>query len=151
MSYRKNVAAIILSSSYPKECKFFVAKRIDYGIWQFVQGGIDGEETPKEALLREMKEEISTNDIEIICECDEWLRYDFPDFALEKMKPFKGQIQKYFLVRLKSESGININTKEPEFSEFKFVDIDYLYNMEHHFKKDVYIKALNYFKEKGYI
>ena len=151
MSYRKNVAAIILKSSYPNECKFFLAKRIDFNIWQFVQGGIDDGESPKEALLREMKEEIGTNEVDILCECQEWLSYDFPDEVAKKMKPFKGQMQKYFLVRLKNESGINIHTKEPEFSEFKFVDIDYIYNMEHHFKKDVYLKALNYFKEKGYI
>ena len=57
--YRPNVAAIILSPSYPLECKVFIAQRHDIsGAWQFPQGGIDEGESPKEALFRELEEEI---------------------------------------------------------------------------------------------
>ena len=77
--YRPNVAAVILSSSYPFKCEILVAKRVDMDdIWQFPQGGIDKGETPKEAILRELKEEIGTNDVEILSAYPSWLSYDFP-------------------------------------------------------------------------
>lgn len=67
--YRPNVACIVLSSSYPLKCEFLVARRSDMkDVWQFPQGGIDKKEEPKEALLRELKEEIGTNKIDILCE-----------------------------------------------------------------------------------
>lgn len=77
-NYRPNVAAIVLSSSYPFECKIFIARRSDMdNIWQFPQGGIDKGESVKNALFRELKEEIGTDEVEIIAEYPEWLSYDF--------------------------------------------------------------------------
>lgn len=151
--YRPNVAAVVLSSKYPFECKVFIANRNDYknDIWQFPQGGIDAGETPKDALLRELDEEIGTNKIEILAEYPEWLSYDFPPKAKGKMYPYDGQSQKYFLVKLKNGAKINLDTKEPEFKEYKFVDakdvLEYVGNM----KKDIYRKVLTYFKRNGYI
>ncbi len=67
--YRPNVAAIILSAEYPSQKLFLLAKRkgVRRG-WQFPQGGIDKGETPKQALFRELKEEIGTREVEIIAE-----------------------------------------------------------------------------------
>ncbi|MBP5778805.1 MAG: RNA pyrophosphohydrolase, partial [Campylobacter sp.] len=114
--YRPNVAAIVLSPSYPFNCEVFIAQRSDIkGAWQFPQGGIDKGETPKVAILRELKEEIGTDKVEIIAECPDWHSYDFPQSVADKMKPYDGQKQKYFLVRLKKVSNLNINTKNPEF------------------------------------
>ena len=77
--YRPNVAAVILSSAYPRECRFFIAHRLDIkGAWQFPQGGIDEGESPKAALFRELEEEIGTNNVEVISECPNWIQYDFP-------------------------------------------------------------------------
>jgi len=151
--YRPNVAAVVLSSKYPFECKIFIANRNDYknDIWQFPQGGIDEGESPKEALFRELKEEIGTDEIEVIAEHPKWLSYDFPPKAKGKMYPYDGQTQKYFLVKLKSEAKIDLATKEPEFREYKFVDakdvLDYVGNM----KKNIYKEVLTYFKRNGYI
>ncbi len=70
--YRPNVAAIILSPSYPSACEIFIGERSDIaGAWQFPQGGIDEGETPKEALYRELEEEIGTNQVEIIAQYPE--------------------------------------------------------------------------------
>lgn len=150
--YRPNVAAIILSSSYPLKCEIFIAKRNDMeNIWQFPQGGIDKGENAKNALFRELKEEIGTDDIEIIAEYPKWLSYDFPDKIAQKMHPYNGQIQKYFLVRLKDDTKVNINTKFPEFSAYEFVELKQIFKMINHFKKDIYITVIKYFKEKGYI
>ncbi|MCE3038757.1 RNA pyrophosphohydrolase [Helicobacter anatolicus] len=150
--YRPNVAAIIVSSRYPNACEFFVAQRADIkGVWQFPQGGIDANETPKEALLRELKEEIGTDFVEIIAECPKWISYDFPNIATKKMYQYDGQIQKYFLVRIKKESDINLDTAHPEFISYQFVKYDALLELVNHFKKNVYKEVLDYFKKEGYL
>ncbi len=151
-TYRPNVAAIILSPKYPLVCELFIASRSDIkNAWQFPQGGIDKSETPKEALLRELKEEIGTNKVDIIAEYPEWISYDFPVQVVKKMYPYDGQIQKYFLVRLKEEGIINIQTEEPEFDAYKFVNIEELFNHITYFKRAVYKQVLEYFKRKGYL
>ncbi len=151
-NYRPNVAAVILSSKYPFECELFVAKRSDMAdVWQFPQGGIDEGESAKEALFRELEEEIGTKDIEIIAEYPEWLSYDFPKNLAKKMYPYDGQIQKYFLVRLKPGAKINLNTKKPEFSSYKFIKYNEVFKFITYFKRPVYKKILEYFRKEGYL
>ncbi len=151
-NYRPNVAAIILSPSYPLKCEIFIANRNDIeNAWQFPQGGIDKGESPKEALFRELKEEIGTDKVEIVAEYPDWVSYDFPTNTNNKMYPYDGQMQKYFLVRLLPEAKINLNTKLPEFSEYKFVPVEEIYDHIASFKKPVYQKVLTYFKKKGYL
>lgn len=151
-NYRPNVAAIILSSSYPARCEIFIASRIDVeDAWQFPQGGIDKGETPKEALYRELKEEIGTDKIEVVAEFPQWVSYDFPPSVANKMAPYDGQTQKYFLVKLKKGAKIDINTEIPEFSEYKFVKTEKLNDYITFFKRTVYKKVLKYFKSEGYI
>jgi putative (di)nucleoside polyphosphate hydrolase len=150
--YRPNVAAIVLSSSYPAKCEIFIASRIDVeDAWQFPQGGIDEGETPKEALYRELKEEIGTNEVDIIAEFPEWVSYDFPPSVASRMAPFDGQTQKYFLVKLHKGATIDINTEIPEFSQYKFVKTEKLNDFITFFKRTVYKKVLKYFKQEGYI
>lgn len=151
-NYRPNVAAIILSPDYPLSCDVFIAQRSDIkGAWQFPQGGIDDGESAKVALKRELKEEIGTNEIEIIAEYPEWLSYDFPPEVANKMRPYDGQIQRYFLVKLKSKKGIDLNTKMPEFDEYKFVNVNEVLKFVNHFKRGVYSIVLKHFKHEGYI
>lgn len=150
--YRPNVAAVILSAKYPRVCEFFIARRNDIkGVWQFPQGGIDQGETPKEALLRELMEEIGTNDVEILAECPKWISYDFPSRVSKKFYPYDGQIQKYFLVRLRNDDLINLVTDHPEFNAYKFVLFEELFSFVTHFKKSVYREVLGYFREKGFL
>lgn len=150
-NYRPNVAAVVLSPTYPLDCKFLIAQRSDIkGAWQFPQGGIDEKETPKQAILRELSEEIGTDEVEILAQHPEWLSYDFPQGIAKKMH-YDGQSQKYFLVRLKSNAKININTKDPEFDDYKFVDFNGVFDLVNHFKKPIYHKVLKYFKDEGYI
>ncbi len=149
--YRPNVAAIVLSSKYPQKVEFFIAQRSDVeDSWQFPQGGIDKGENPKEALLRELKEEIGTDEVEIIAEYPDWVSYDFPKTIAKKMYPYDGQRQKYFLVRLKPGAKIDLDTKEPEFSKYKFVPYEELFKYVTFFKRPVYKKVLEYFKKEGY-
>lgn len=148
--YRPNVAAIIMSSEYPKKHSILVAKRVDVkNVWQFPQGGIDRGETAKEALFRELKEEIGTDDIKIIAKYPGWLTYDFPPAIKKRMKPFYGQTQKFYLVKLKKKALINLQTKHPEFIDYKFVSPKEAVSMVTKFKRSQYQEAVMYFQKKG--
>jgi len=151
--YRPNVSAVILSSKYPEKCEFFIAHRSDIkDAWQFPQGGIDNGETPEEALIRELQEEIGYNDIEIIAEFPEWISYEFPNVISKKMYPFKGQRQKFFLVRLKEDTQINLNAHSaPEFEEYEFVTYQDLFKRITFFKRRIYRKVIDYFIKEGFI
>lgn len=154
--YRPNVAAVILSERYPEVCEFFIAKRNDIKrakcVWQFPQGGIDSGESPTDALYRELGEEIGTSSVEILCEYPQWLKYNFPPKTIkEKMYPFCGQRQKYFLVKLKDNANINLATEIPEFCEYKFVNYDSVFENVVYFKRQLYRRVLTYFKKEGYI
>ncbi|MGM0533675.1 MAG: RNA pyrophosphohydrolase [Campylobacterota bacterium] len=151
--YRPNVAAIVLSSKYPEKCEFFLGKRSDLNnVWQFPQGGIDEGEEPKDALFRELQEEIGTNAVEIIASYPDWIKYDFPPIIAKKMYPFDGQVQRYYLVRLKSGAKIDLDTHEHvEFEDYTFSDLSEVVKTTTHFKKPVYKKVLKYFQKEGFI
>jgi len=148
--YRPNVAMIVMSHNYPQKKEVFIAQRNDLiDIWQFPQGGIDEGEEVQETLFRELKEEIGTDDVEIIGEYPEWISYDFPKRIAKKMAPYKGQIQRYFLVKLSEDAKINLETEHPEFNKYKFVSVDEVLEIAAHFKKPVYQKVIDYFKNEG--
>ncbi len=150
--YRPNVCAIIVSNAYPKKTEIFIAERSDMkDIWQFPQGGIDRGESPEDALFRELEEEIGTDKVKIIAQHPEWIAYDFPEHVAKSMKPFYGQTQRYYLVRLKKKAVINLDTKHPEFVQYKFVSLDEAMAVMSEFKKPVYTKVIEYFKAEGYL
>jgi len=149
--YRPNVAAIILSSEYPKKCEFMLSRRngMKRG-WQFPQGGIDEGESTIEALMRELKEEIGTNDVEILAEYPEWITYDFPQSSKGKLYPYRGQTQKYYLVRLRESAKIDLFAHEiPEFEEYRFVGFEELFKRATFLKRRAYRRVIAYFKKEG--
>lgn len=150
--YRPNVAMIIVSNNYPQKKEIFLAQRNDLAaVWQFPQGGIDEGEEVQEALYRELEEEIGTASIDIVHEYPEWISYDFPPKIAKNMKPYIGQKQRYFLVKLKDDAKINIETEHPEFSDYKFVSIEDVLKLSASFKKDVYETVINYFKKEDFL
>ena len=125
------------------ENKVFVAKRIDNpkNFWQMPQGGIDEGENYYEAAIRELKEETSVVSVKFIQEIDKKLTYILPDHLIGIIwrGRYKGQIQKWFVMRfVGKETEININTKKPEFLDWKWVDLDELPKIAVKFKLDVY-------------
>ena len=136
---RKGVGIVLLN----KENKVFVAKRIDNpkNFWQMPQGGVDVNENNYEAALRELKEETSIESVELIQEIDKKLTYILPDnlIGIIWKGRFKGQIQKWFIMRfLGNETEININTKKPEFLDWKWIDVENLTKIAVDFKLGVY-------------
>ena len=136
---RKGVGIVLLNN----ENKVFVAKRIDNpkNFWQMPQGGIDEGEDYYEAALRGLKEETSVVSIENIKEIDKKLTYILPDHLIGIIwrGKFKGQIQKWFVMRfIGNDSEININTKKPEFLDWKWIDLEDLPKIAVNFKLDIY-------------
>ena len=136
---RKGVGIILLN----RENKVFVAKRIDNpkNFWQMPQGGIDEGEKYYEAALRELKEETSVTSVELVEEIDKKLTYILPDnlIGIIWKGRFKGQIQKWFIMRFGgNDSEININTKKPEFLDWKWINYEDLPKIAVNFKLNVY-------------
>ena len=67
------------------------------------------------------------------------------------MYPYDGQTQRYFLVKLKNDAVINLETKVPEFDDHKFVSLDEAIKKTSYFKSKVYKKVITYFQEEGYL
>ena len=140
---RIGVGAIVLNN----ENKIFVGKRKDNPVdkWQMPQGGVDKNENFLTAMKRELNEETSIKNIEIIKELDGWFYYELPKNLLGIIwkGKFRGQKQKWFIVRFTgNESEINLKTKHPEFIEWKWIEMDELPRVIVDFKKDVYEKLL---------
>ena len=138
---RKGVGIIVLN----KNNEVFVGKRKDNPIdkWQMPQGGIDNNETPLDAMKRELTEETSITKIKILKEIENWLEYELPQNLLGKIwkGKFRGQRQKWFIVKfMGNENEINLNTKHPEFIEWKWINYKLLPEVIVDFKKEVYLK-----------
>ena len=145
---RSGVGIIILN----KENKIFVAKRIDNpkNFWRMPQGGVDKDEDFLSAAYRELEEETSIKDVELIKEIDEILTYELPKHLLGIIwkGKYKGQKQKWFIMRyLGTDDKININTKKPEFLEWKWIDLDMITEVVVDFKLEVYKKLKSQIKE----
>jgi putative (di)nucleoside polyphosphate hydrolase len=130
----------------------FVGKRIDQTVegWQMPQGGIDDDETPEQAALRELEEEIGTRNAKLLRQHSEWLCYDLPSHLLgvALRGRYRGQRQKWMAMRyLGDGSDININTEEPEFAEWKWLSIEALPRLIVPFKRDTYLKVISEFRD----
>jgi|TARA_B100001094_G_C18148335_1_gene782165 putative (di)nucleoside polyphosphate hydrolase len=145
---RIGVGIVVLNN----DNKVFVGKRKDNPIdkWQMPQGGVEKNEDYLIAMKRELLEETSIKSIKVLKELEEWLEYDLPKNLLGIIwkGKFRGQRQKWYIVRfIGNDSEININTKYPEFIEWKWIEMDKLPSLIVEFKKDVYKKILENLKK----
>ena len=141
LEYRENVGMVIINA----EGHIFAGKRLDNNTdaWQMPQGGIDEGEAPEAAAYRELSEEtgIYHSKARLLGKTKDWLSYDIPVDLIPKLwgGRYRGQRQKWFAFEfLGKDSDININTEEPEFSEWAWKSKDNLLSSIVPFKLDVY-------------
>ena len=143
--YRPNVAMVVINSTN----KVLICRRKNTKTWQFPQGGIDNGEDIKKAMYRELSEEVglSKDDVSLVGESEGTITYDIPKTIRSKVLggKFKGQEQKWFLLKLnKDNCEIKLdNEAYPEFDKYEWVSFWQPLNRIVDFKREAYRKALS--------
>ena len=136
---RSGVGIVVLN----RKNEVFVALRIDNqkNFWQMPQGGVDDGEDYLTAAYRELEEETSIKNVDLIKELDGLISYDLPKNLLGVLwkGKYRGQEQKWFVMRfLGQDSEINIKTKNPEFCEWKWINLENITDLVVDFKLHIY-------------
>lgn len=146
LPYRPCVGIMLLNP----QGDVFVGQRIDTSVeaWQMPQGGIDDGENPVDAAFREMEEEIGTAKASVLAESREWLNYDLPDHLVGKVwkGKYRGQRQKWFAMRFEGSDGdIMLETKHPEFNDWRWMRAEDLPSVIVPFKAALYEQIVTEF------
>lgn len=144
--YRPNVGIVLMHA----DGRLFWARRVNRDGWQFPQGGMNTDETPLEAMFRELREEtgLLPEHVDVLGSTPGWLRYRLPRRCVRRgNRPVCiGQKQVWFLLRLNcDEAEVKLDlTEKPEFDSWRWVD--FWYPAEHvvSFKREVYVRALQH-------
>ena len=145
---RSGVGIVVLN----KDNKVFVAKRIDNqkNFWQMPQGGVDEGEDYLTAAYRELEEETSIKNVDLIKQLDGLISYELPENLLGVIwnGKYRGQEQKWFVMKfLGNDEEINIKTEHPEFCEWKWIDLEEITDLVVDFKLHVYVDIKKKVKE----
>jgi len=146
--YRPGVGIVLFN----RDGHVFAGRRVDvdHEAWQMPQGGIDTDESPRDAALREIREELGTDKVEIIAEAPDLLTYDLPAHLVGVTwgGGWRGQRQRWFAMRFLGEDGdINVATDNPEFSDWRWVELEDFPALVVAFKRDVYQRIAEQFAE----
>lgn len=149
LPYRPCVGVMLIN----RDGLIFAGRRIDTtaAAWQMPQGGIDEGEKPRQAALRELREEtgVTADLVELVDKAPGWITYDLPPDLLGRVwdGKFRGQRQKWFLFRfLGRDDQVNIATSHPEFSEWRWIGADDLLAAIVPFKREVYARVIATFR-----
>jgi putative (di)nucleoside polyphosphate hydrolase len=144
--YRVGVGIVLVN----EQRQVFMAQRrdVEHPVWQMPQGGIEDGETPQQAVLRELREEIGTDNAEITIEAAHWIYYDVPP----KLAPrawggrWVGERQKWFLMAFKGkDSEIDLATENPSFREWRWTAPQTLISLAPPFRRQVYRSVIGQF------
>ena len=144
--YRSGVGIMLLNARN----EVFVGRRLRSAeeAWQMPQGGIDEGENPLTAALRELREEIGTDNVEVLEKSRGWLRYDLPSDLIGKVwgGRWRGQQQKWFAMRfLGVDAEISVDTEHPEFLAWRWVPASHPPDLIVAFKRQLYRDVLQQF------
>ena len=149
LPYRPCVGVMLIN----QDGEVFVGQRKDRDIdaWQMPQGGVEKGEAPQDAALRELEEEtgVSRDFVNVIGQTETWLPYELPHDLVPKIWKgrFRGQEQKWFLMRFNGTDGqVNIATKHPEFSKWRWLPVSELVDGIVPFKRAVYEAVIKEFE-----
>jgi putative (di)nucleoside polyphosphate hydrolase len=152
-TFRANVGIVVLNEKW----EVLALERIDKeqlkkgvkngtGEWQMPQGGLDQGEEPDDAWVRELKEEInvSKRDVELLCSYPEWMAYELPEDVRRKpevqAKQGRGQVQKWYFVRLKSGVSIRLDIGEQEFFTYRWMALGKLAEETWEIRRLIYLR-----------
>ena len=148
--YRPNVGLALFS----KTGYVFLGRRVNSRgsfQWQMPQGGVDKGETPREAALRELHEEIGVSQklVSVLEETEDWIYYDFPPDLKKRLPgPFVGQRQKWFALRFNgSDSDVRLDLHTPEFDAWRWARLDETPSLIIPFKRHVYSEVARVFEK----
>ena len=146
--FRKGIGVFLINTNN----QLWVGKRIDFknDYWQMPQGGIDNNENPRQAMIRELSEEVGIKkNYEILMELDGWLSYSLPS-SLKKIVwggKYLGQTQKWFACRFfAKDDEFDLETHQPEFDDWKWIKPEDAMKFVVPFKKKLYMDVLKGFK-----
>ena len=146
--FRKGIGVFLIN----EKNQLWVGKRIDFknDYWQMPQGGIDNDEDPRQAMIRELGEEVGIKkNYEILMELEQWLSYLLPDYLKKVVWEgrYVGQIQKWFACRFYGkDEEINLETHKPEFKDWKWIKPQDVMKSVIPFKKKLYRDVLKGFE-----
>ena len=144
--YRPNVGIVLMRT----DGRLFWARRVHRDGWQFPQGGMNSDETPLEAMYRELREEtgLLPEHVNVLGATPGWLRYRLPRRCIRRSSrpTCIGQKQVWFLLQLTGEeSDLRLDlTEKPEFDAWRWVDFWYPVDNVVQFKREVYLRALHH-------
>ncbi len=147
--YRPCVGLMVIN----RDGLVFAGLRRDVGgaAWQMPQGGIDDGETPRGAALRELAEEVGTDEVEIVAESEGWLTYELPDELRREVwgGRYVGQAQRWFLLRFTGrDADIDLDASDaPEFVAWRWMTLDELVGGIVAFKRPVYERIADEFRD----
>ena len=148
-NYRSGIGIVMLN----RDKEIFIGRRKTPSAigWQMPQGGIDENETPEEALWRELQEEVGTSKAKILQVMENWMYYDIPEPYRSRWwgGRYHGQKQKWFLLDFMGfDSDINIFSTTPsEFCAWRWERPSEILELAIYFKKDLYKEVLKEFSQ----
>ncbi|WP_209425797.1 RNA pyrophosphohydrolase [Pararhodobacter sp. SW119] len=149
LPYRPCVGIMLINA----QGEIFAGQRIDASApaWQMPQGGIDPDEDPRQAALRELQEETGVEPalVEVLDQTPDWLRYDIPADLVPRIwgGHYRGQKQRWYLMRfLGRDDQIDLDGKHAEFSTWRWIDADTMLAAIVPFKRQIYAQVIAAFR-----